>query len=272
MRPSSKFQSLFQVDSRTGHLRVSTNDVKQIEEREYKLDVQVSDGDHVSHGQVLIKSMTTDKLLRRPGSLKLSKQQYVIHVIENQTTNVDRPILAINWPLNANAGETFEFKLTNDVNRHFVLDSSNGLLYLNASNPLDREQYSKFDVSVLVTSRQNIDRYNRYAQAIIQINVDDINDCSPQFERVEYPALLSQDAKLADKLLQTKATDMDLAANGIVRYSLEKDAPDFVEINSNDGRLVVKTQPREDQLAVGRVYRFHIVATDQGNHNEIIDS
>ncbi|KAI6191302.1 hypothetical protein M3Y97_00213900 [Aphelenchoides bicaudatus] len=259
LRSSSKFQSIFQIDAETGQLRVATNDTKSIEEREYKLDVQVSDRTNVAQGKVLIKAVSTDKLLHRSGSLKLAKQQYAIHVTENQTVNVQRPVLAIDWPLNANTGESFDFQLTTNTNNQLFLDSRNGLLYMNASSPIDRELTPKFDIAVLITSHQSS---KRYAQAIVQINVNDINDCEPRFDQPEYTILLPQDAKVADKLLQTKATDLDLGANGIVRYSLANDAPNFVEINLNDGRILMKSQ--EKQLEIGRIYEFHIVASDQG--------
>jgi protocadherin Fat 1/2/3 len=147
------------------------------------------------------------------------------------------------------------------LDNQFTLDSTNGLLLLNSSNPLDSEEASRLDLTILITSRQDP---KRYAQAMVQVLVDDVNDCAPQFEQQHYTIELPEDAKMADKLLQTKAVDLDLGANGIVRYSLDNDAPDFVEINLNDGRLLVKQQPGEDQLKVGREYLFHITSTDQG--------
>lgn len=244
-------------------MRVATNDTKLFEEREYKLDVQVSDGLHTTTGKVLVKTLTNDKLLRRADSLKLHKQQYIVHTTENRTKAIDtqRPLLTIDWPLNAHNGETFDFRIISELNEKLSINPISGLVYLNASNPLDREEGARFEMVVLIKSRQNA---QRYAQTIVQVNVNDINDCAPMFDQNEYTILVSEDAKMADKLIQIKATDLDLGTNGVVRYSLANDAPDFLEINSNDGRLLVKSQPLNDQLVIGREYQFHVVATDQG--------
>lgn len=268
LRSTSKFQSLFQIDSTTGDLRVSTNDTKLLENNEYKLDVQVTDGTHVAHGKVIIKTMNNDKLLRRPNALKLAKLQYVVHTTENRTktTDTQRPILAIDWPLNANNGETFSFRIVSNISDKLILNPTNGLLYLNPTNPLDREQEAKFEVAVLIKSQQNS---QRYVQTIVQINLNDINDCAPTFDQQEYTVQMSQGAKMADKLLQIKATDLDLGSNGIVRYSLGNGAPNFVEINANDGRLLVKSQATNDELTIGREYLFKVVATDQGKNMNV---
>jgi hypothetical protein len=249
---------LFRIDSESGDIFVATNDTNLFNERKYELSVDVND----FNVKVVIKTLSNDQLLRRPNALKLARHQYIVHTTENRTNFVDtqHPILAIDWPLNALNGETFDFRLSTQLYGKLNINPTNGLVYLNASNPLDREKQPKIDVVVLITSRQDT---QRYGQVIIHLILDDINDCAPVFEQDEYRLFLSQDAKLADKLVQIKAFDDDFGTNGIVRYLLANDAPEFVEI-SNDGRLLLKSQPSNEDLSIGYTYSFHVIASDQG--------
>lgn len=253
---------LFRIDPESGNLFVATNDTKLLNERKYELSVQVSSGSSVEYVKVIIKTFSTEQLLRRINALKLAKNQYTVHSTENRTNpaNTQHPILAIDWPLNALNGETFEYRLSTQLNGKLHINPSNGLVYLNDSNPFDREEQSKLDATVLVTSRQD---KKRYGQLIIHLILDDINDCPPVFEKQKYILSLSQNAKIADKISQIRATDYDFGTNGIVRYSLANDAPEFVEI-SNDGRLLIKSQPSDEDLSIGNTYNFHVIASDQG--------
>jgi len=56
-----------------------------------------------------------------------------------------------------------------------------------------------------------------------------------------------------------------LGMSGVVRYSLAGDAPSFLEVNKYDGRVTIASLPPSNQLQLGSMFAFHVIATDKGN-------
>lgn len=52
--------------------------------------------------------------------------------------------------------------------------------------------------------------------------------------------------------------------NGIIRYSLDKNAPNFFEINKYDGRITITKKPDNSTFYLGAEMLFYVIASDMG--------
>ncbi|KAK6044151.1 cadherin domain protein [Cooperia oncophora] len=74
-----------------------------------------------------------------------------------------------------------------------------------------------------------------------------------------YDVVVSSDSAIGEKILTVKAVDRDIGMNGIVRYHSVSLPPVF-KLNKHDGRLTIN-----GKLDDAKVYRFEVIATDQGD-------
>ncbi|KAL4230064.1 hypothetical protein ACF0H5_010449 [Mactra antiquata] len=104
----------------------------------------------------------------------------------------------------------------------------------------------------------------------VNINIDDVNDNSPQFDRPFYNVTLNEDTPLNTVFETIKATDMDEGENGQIVYSISTKGneaiTDMYAINSTTGELSVIGQlvymPNEQT-------RLYVDATDQGSQPRV---
>lgn len=79
-----------------------------------------------------------------------------------------------------------------------------------------------------------------------------------------YYATISEEINIGGRVTSVKAKDADLGMSGVVRYTLFQDAPNFLEINKYDGRIIVSKTPSLDYLQLGTKFMFHVIASDRG--------
>ena len=61
----------------------------------------------------------------------------------------------------------------------------------------------------------------RSSSLIVDVNVDDVNDNAPLFERDLYHVTIQEDAEIGRSLIGVKAHDLDLGSAGKVRYRIQ---------------------------------------------------
>lgn len=91
-----------------------------------------------------------------------------------------------------------------------------------------------------------------------------MNDCAPIFLQKFYSATISEEASVGYRVTTVKAKDADLGMSGVVRYSLDKDAPKFFEINKYDGRITISAEPDDGALYLDAEMQFYVIASDRG--------
>ncbi|CAD5229179.1 unnamed protein product [Bursaphelenchus okinawaensis] len=255
VRTTKGLGSFVTVDRDSGEI-VLKNDVKSgVIGSEESLEIIASDGIHTTTSKVRILINGDHQTLK-------CRSEYTVKASENYTSVQPKLLTWLDWPMNAESGENFRFRLLNDASDNFKIDDKVGILYLNGKNPLDREQNSEFDLTVKIVS---LEKSERYCQTVIHITVDDVNDCIPEFQHLPYEIWLSEDVKEGERLLTVKAKDDDVGLYGNVRYSLDSDAQHFLEINKIDGKIKLKEKLTSGEAGVGTVHRFHVIAQDQGN-------
>ncbi|KAI1730641.1 cadherin domain-containing protein [Ditylenchus destructor] len=266
IKPTSMLR-LFYVDRHSGAVYVYSNESSHFGSPTYELKIISSDGIHTTQTTAQVNVIAANSTeLSFVNILKFSKDTFTLTVPENMSTTEEnaekmKNMLSL-WPVNAHFGERFKFRLLNS-HPSFVMDEQSGMLTLNISNPLDREIAPS--VQLVIQAESNNGNVPRLATTLINVEVEDINDCAPQFLQQSYTATISEEASVGDRLVNVKAKDQDLGMSGVVRYTLAEDAPAFLDVNKYDGRISIISAPPQSQLRLGKYFEFHVVATDKGN-------
>ncbi|XP_036425193.1 protocadherin-1 isoform X2 [Colossoma macropomum] len=126
---------------------------------------------------------------------------------------------------------------------------------------LDREQRDTYDLSIKVIDGGTPPRYS---SALLRITITDTNDNVPKFERSHYEGELAENSPVGQSVLQVKANDDDLGANGQVTYSLHQPPPivqRLLHIDHNTGIIQVKGAVDREEVSL---LKFSVQARDNG--------
>ncbi|XP_066505324.1 protocadherin-1 [Hoplias malabaricus] len=126
---------------------------------------------------------------------------------------------------------------------------------------LDREQRDTYDLSIKVIDGGTPPRYS---SALLRITITDTNDNVPKFERSHYEGELAENTPVGQSVLQVKANDDDLGANGQVTYSLHQPPPivqRLLHIDHNTGIIQVKGAVDREEVSL---LKFSVLARDNG--------
>ncbi|KAI6229219.1 hypothetical protein M3Y95_00508200 [Aphelenchoides besseyi] len=138
-------------------------------------------------------------------------------------------LISVNVKENASVNSTvLHVKARDDDRGHnskltFTMDSkdfsiNNMTGEITVAKPLDRESRSSYSVTVTVT---DAGQPPLASSTVLEIKIEDVNDCIPTFERSSYQTSIAEDMPVGTSFLQLKATDDDEGANGIVDYYLD---------------------------------------------------
>lgn len=103
----------------------------------------------------------------------------------------------------------------NELN-HFRLEYTPSFDIVRVNGVLDREEISKYNLSVVATDKGTP---RRTATAFLIIHVNDVNDHEPVFEKSEYSAILSELAPPGTYVAGITATDEDSGVNAEIYYA-----------------------------------------------------
>uniref|UniRef100_A0A7E4VR33 Protocadherin Fat 1 n=1 Tax=Panagrellus redivivus TaxID=6233 RepID=A0A7E4VR33_PANRE len=139
----------------------------------------------------------------------------------------------------------------------FSLDTTNG--EITVAKSLDRETLAKHVFKVTVYER--LDPSVSTSTNVV-VNVKDVQDNSPIFEKNVYFAEIREDAPIGTTVISVFASDPDEGPNGTVHYSLsDGEGSDLLSIDSKSG--VISTQKQLDRETLSFI-RLNVIATDAG--------
>ena len=140
----------------------------------------------------------------------------------------------------------------------FSLDTTNGEITLAKS--LDREFLSRHVLKITVYEKLDP---SVSASTTVIVEVLDVQDNAPIFEKNSYYAEIKEDALVGTTVLSVFATDLDEGENGEILYSLEEgEGSRFLQIDPNSGVISTKTKlDREEES----MFRINVIATDKGS-------
>nr|XP_006989275.2 protocadherin-12 [Peromyscus maniculatus bairdii] len=143
---------------------------------------------------------------------------------------------------------------------HFRLKRTNGNTYMLLTNAtLDREQWSTYTLTVFA---QDQGPQPLSAEQELRIQVGDVNDNAPVFEKSRYEVSTWENNPPSIHLITIKAHDADLGINGKVSYHI-KDSPvsHLVVIDSETGEVTAQKSLDYEQMAG---FEFQVIAEDGG--------
>jgi protocadherin Fat 1/2/3 len=144
----------------------------------------------------------------------------------------------------------------------FTIDYNTGAVSVNGGAGLDYETKPHHQLTVRATDGVS----GGYAEAVLLVGVEDVNDCRPRFKNDSYEASVSESMPFGTGLLSVSATDADSGANGEVEFTIFRDgrsnASDFFSIDPASGELSLKRRLDHERA---RDHRFSIVAADKGS-------
>lgn len=116
----------------------------------------------------------------------------------------------------------------------FDIDMHTGVLYV--ALPLDREKVPQYTLNI---SASDCGLSRKATFTVMHINVLDVNDNSPVFEKERYEIDLLENITRGQTVLILEATDSDEGSNGLVSYTVLNDFGGKFRIDSRTGRLSV---------------------------------
>lgn len=235
----------FAIKPSSGIIIVTQNNFAK---ERFRFSVKVSDGKFSSTALVTI-------LVREAleSGLSFSQSLYSSFIQEN-VSNITRVAVvnavgnSLNEPLKytlLNAGTCFRIRQTSGVVQ------TTGI-------PFDREEQEFYELVVEVRRERD---HLHVARAMIQVQVEDVNDNIPVFVGLPYYAAVQVEAEPGSSIFRVIAVDGDKGINGEVSYYLKDDHGHF-EINQQTGSLNLKRAFESDLSNME--YQMVIYARDGG--------
>lgn len=156
-------------------------------------------------------------------------------------------------------GETEVRILSGNELNHFRLDYTPSFDIVRVHGVLDREEISKYNLTVVATDKGTPPRT---ATAFLIIHVNDVNDHEPVFEKSEYSAILSELAPPGTYVAGITASDEDTGVNAQIYYAfVSGNEQQWFKMNPDSGLITTKASlDREIQGTV----ELRISARDGG--------
>ncbi|XP_072754595.1 protein dachsous isoform X1 [Anoplolepis gracilipes] len=234
------------LDPNTGMLRIRQPLDRESRDK-YVLSVEARNGGSVGYCQVelIVEDVndntpsfrTTSVRISVPESHPLHIPLYVAHATDPDTT----PSRLIHYSLGQNSNELFG------------IDMQTGELYL--KKRLDYETQQRHGLLIRAADGAGLS-----ANLSLSVEVQDVNDNPPVFERNEYHVEVPEGARLDSQILQVTAVDLDTGNNARLSYRLR--GSDAFGIISNTGWIYLAQNL--DRETLDR-HILTVFATDNGS-------
>ncbi|XP_041959519.1 protein dachsous-like [Alosa sapidissima] len=144
---------------------------------------------------------------------------------------------------------------------NFAMDAVTGII--SVTTPLDREEVSS--INVQIKAAQQDDSF-KTANALVVVNIEDVNDNAPQFDKADYSVAILENYPSDSFVLQAKVTDKDLGGFvGTIRL-----IPDSVPFAvSQDGIITVNTSADLDRETSTSI-QFQVEAREDAPPNTVV--
>ena len=177
---------------------------------------------------------------------------YFIDILENNTVNSDIvQVSAIDNDIGRNGEISYSVWATGDY--RFTMDPLSGLIKTQSS--FDREKNAT--IKLYAYAKDN-GSPARTSTATVIINVLDLNDNAPVFDKMFYEFNVSENVAINTDVDRVNATDTDAGDNAKLGYHIDMSLPFLIDSNG-----VIKTKKsldREDKS----IYSFLVTAYDHG--------
>ncbi|XP_061913850.1 cadherin-23-like [Entelurus aequoreus] len=229
-------------------------DYERIRSYSFSLYANESMSDHVGFARVFIDLINEND--NRP---IFSKSLYNISLPENTPSGTSLlRILATDGDVGTFGIVHYFFS---DEPDQFSLDSETGWVILRSN--LDYELMRRFTLTVLARDGGGEETNGR-----IRVNVLDINDNGPLFQKEAYVGSLRENEQAVQPVARVRATDEDSPPNNFITYTIISTSafPDFFSIIMVEGYAVISvTRPLDYEKVPGGTIHLTVMAKDGGN-------
>lgn len=119
-----------------------------------------------------------------------------------------------------------------------------GIIYV--VEELDYETTQEYHLTIRATDSVS----GAYADVIVYVNIEDVNDNYPIFEKSFYSASVSEAVSFGTSVLRVNATDRDSGNNQRVQYFIIGNATTYFHVESTEGIVFIKQSlDRERQVS-----------------------
>ncbi|XP_066480596.1 protocadherin beta-16-like [Tiliqua scincoides] len=225
----------FKLNKNTGELMVAGL-IDYEENKNYEMNIRATDGGGLSaYCKVIVE--VEDENDNAP--------EVTIMSITSSLPEDSPPdtVVALLSVTDQDFGDNGRTACTINTNLPFVLKTSENNYYqLLTQRALDREKVSAYNVTIMAADRGSP---RRTSSRIIHVQISDINDNSPDFQRAFYEMQLRENNIPGLLVGSVHAVDLDTEQNAKVTYSLlpgkvgDGSVTTYLSINSDTGNLYV---------------------------------
>lgn len=256
---------MFQIDDRTGVIRLSSNGQIQLDRDKYELNVTAKDdgkccekGNNIIHtSSALVVVFITDVNDNKPNFDDCEK--YNPQIYEGAPSGTSVVTVKAN-DLDKGHNGMVRYSIVQQPNQKgtkFTIDELTG--EVRSNKVFDREGDDGRMVSITVKA---VDRGSPPMEGVCSFKVEilDANDNPPLFDRQEYQENVDQDTPEGAQLLRVSASDEDADTNGAITYSLQArgSAASTFSINPDSGWITLRKELFE------KTYHLEAIAMDRG--------
>ncbi|KAK6637236.1 hypothetical protein RUM44_007650 [Polyplax serrata] len=241
---------LFKVDRKTGEISLKQN--LEGHNTDYELLIAAYDGGiNPCSTEVPVRIKVIDKSMP-----VFDKQFYTVSVPENiellsplsvgiqAVSSLDRKLI-----YSIVKGNDFE---------EFALNFNTGVIRV--VDELDYETKKDYELTVRATDGVT----GVYAEVLVNVIVEDVNDCPPEFSQDLYNVSVSEATPFGTSVFRVTIRDNDTGINQKVRFDIQPDGTnvtDYFHIDQEEGSIFLK---RALDHELQSSHHFAVVATDMG--------
>uniref|UniRef100_A0A8D2JEA2 Cadherin domain-containing protein n=1 Tax=Varanus komodoensis TaxID=61221 RepID=A0A8D2JEA2_VARKO len=225
---SEKASKAFHLDPTTGQILVTGN-IDFEDSKSHEMEVQAQDGAGLS--TLLIQLIDVND----------NAPKITVTTIFNSIREGSSPgtVVALLNIQDKDIGENGEVICSVPANLPFHLKKSfDNYYHLMTDRTLDREEISKYDITITATDKGNPPLS---ATAIIFLEISDVNDNAPVFGKTQYTSYISENNPRGESVCYMQANDPDFMENATVTFSIIEGSisnfalSSYLSINSETG-------------------------------------
>ncbi|GCC29831.1 hypothetical protein chiPu_0008273 [Chiloscyllium punctatum] len=257
---SAKAREKFSVDSKTGEIRVRGK-LDYEENTVFEINIKAIDGGSdamTGNCDVLVNIIDVND----------NPPEVTLTTLSN-TISEDAPVgtvVALFSATDKDSGRNGQIQCKSPIKLPFRLDSSLENYYgLIVQDPLDRENTSKYDVTVTCMDAGNTPLSSKNT---IRVEISDINDNAPKFTQSLYKASVMENNDIGVSIFSISAFDPDIGLNARLKYSILKaqihnaSVSTYISINSETGVIFAQRSFDYEKL---KNFQIKVEVMDSGS-------
>lgn len=187
------------------------------------------------------------------------REIYEVNIPETSPINSPVIRLKVTDPDESKNAKVFLEVVGGNEGSEFHLNAETGMLYTAAI--LDAEEKAIYTLTVSAID-QGTTRGRKQSSAKVKINIVDMNDNDPTFEKNEMNVVIDENEPAGTTVLKVTAKDKDFGENSYISYSIANLNPVPFEIDHFSG--VIRTTQVLDYERMRRNYVLRVRASDWG--------